>query len=104
MATPFPSCSAGSSFFFLLLRLLEPGEELGARLDGDAFSLLLRRVVVLLPRLEAIFADNIIVVKLFEDGVQEFVRVLQSLHKMLQGQKNRQLKPTVLVQIKLQDR
>ena len=28
--------------------------------------------------LEAIFADNIIVVKLFEDGVQELVRMLQS--------------------------
>ena len=29
--------------------LLEPGEELCARLDGDALPLLLRRVVVLLP-------------------------------------------------------
>merc|ERR1719369_1720069 len=77
--------------FLLLLRLLQPGEELCARLDSNAFSLLLRGVVVLLPGLEAIFADNIIVVKLFEDGVQELVRMLQSLHKMLQGQKNRQL-------------
>ena len=39
-------------------------------------SLIICSVVV--TYLEAIFADNIIVVKLFEDGVQELVRMLQS--------------------------
>ena len=35
-----------------LCYLLEPGEELCARLDSDAFPLLLRGIVVLLPRLK----------------------------------------------------
>merc|ERR1719509_647909 len=87
----------------VLLGLLEPGEELCAGLDGHPLALLLRGVVVLLPRLETVLTDHVVIVEFLEYRVEQLVGVLQSVHEVLEGEEHLQLQPAARVHVQLQD-
>ena len=80
------------SFFSLLLlsvvvvlrlRLPEPAEELRGGLDGHALALLLGRVGALLPSLEALVRENVLLVQDLEDLVQKLCKKSKIKSKVL---------------------
>lgn len=76
-------------FVAFVVDLHEPGDEGGARLDGHALTLLM--VGVILPELEGLLGDDVVLVEGAKDGVQDAPRVLKCVHESLEGKQGLQL-------------